>query len=408
MSATTRSTRHGSVRLLTSPWALAALMAAAGVLLALALGALRPLLASVLPGDENWNGDYADVGQMVRWIVGDTTEAPFYKSALSGVVMLVGAALGQWAYVTRRRWRGFEIAYGTGLWPWLTVSALLGLVLSNLVWGWTIGYFDAWQPTFVPFVSVPPAVVLVYGRGWRVTLTGAVLGPLLTTPVSILIVNEICVPFALPSVVGNTGGMAIGALFAFAVCRVLPWMPQPMSPPDDPTPEHHDPASPPLSSTTRRGWVPRRILADFTEAQFYGNEWASAGLLLGVVVAFLLNPVLPVYSSGLLPALLAAQVLSAAIAVPLWRSRWAQAGWYPSFVPVVSVAPACVVTFGGSVQAIVAGAVLGALAGPPLAATIARRLPADFHPFIGNVASMAICTAVIVPLLKLLPGFGTV
>jgi hypothetical protein len=75
-------------------------------------------------------------------------------------------------------------------------------------------------------------------------------------------------------------------------------------------------------------------------------------------------------------------------------------------VPVVSVAPACVVTFSGSVQAIVAGAVLGALAGPPLAATIARRLPGDFHPFIGNVASMAICTAVIVPLLKLLPGFG--
>jgi hypothetical protein len=408
MSAITRSTRHSSVRLLTSPWALATLVAAAGVFLAVALGALKPLLASVLPGDENWNGNYADVDQMVRWIIGDTTEAPFYKSALSGVVMFVGATLGQWAYVTRRRWRGFDIAYGTGLWPWLTISTLLGLVLGNLVWGWTIGYYyDAWQPTFVPFVSVPPAVVLVYGRGWRVTLTGAVLGPLLTTPVSILIVNEICVPFALPSVVGNTGGMAIGALLAFAVCRVLPWMPQPMSTPDDPTPEHHDPANPPLSSTTRRCWVPRRILADFTEAQFYGNEWASAGLLLGVVVAFLLNPVLPVYDSGLLPALLAAQVLSAAIAVPLWRSRWAQAGWYPSFVPVVSVAPACVVTFGGSVQAIVAGAVLGALVGPPLAATIARRLPADFHPFIGNVASMAICTAVIVSLLKLLPGFGT-
>lgn len=47
----------------------------------------------------------------------------------------------------------------------------------------------------------------------------------------------------------------------------------------------------------------------------------------------------------------------------------------------------------------------GAVAGPPLAALISRRLPADFHPFIGNVASMAVCTLVGVPLLGLLPGF---
>jgi uncharacterized membrane protein YfcA len=51
-----------------------------------------------------------------------------------------------------------------------------------------------------------------------------------------------------------------------------------------------------------------------------------------------------------------------------------------SFVPVVSIAPATVLTFGGSLQSIVAGAVLGALIGPPLAAAVARRLPADFQP----------------------------
>jgi hypothetical protein len=85
-------------------------------------------------------------------------------------------------------------------------------------------------------------------------------------------VNEICVSFGLASGVGSSGGMAIGALFAFAVFRVLPWMPQSMSPPDDLTPEHHDPAGPPPSSTTSRGWVPRRIVADFSEAPFYGNE----------------------------------------------------------------------------------------------------------------------------------------
>jgi hypothetical protein len=50
------------------------------------------------------------------------------------------------------------------------------------------------------------------------------------------------------------------------------------------------------------------------------------------------------------------------------------------------------------------GALAGALVAPPLAATISRCLPADFHPFVGNVASMSFSTVLIVPLLELVPG----
>ena len=32
-------------------------------------------------------------------------------------------------------------------------------------------------------------------------------------------------------------------------------------------------------------WVLRRALADLSEAQFFGNEWASAALLVGAFVA---------------------------------------------------------------------------------------------------------------------------
>ncbi|WP_329253214.1 hypothetical protein OG417_10305 [Actinoallomurus sp. NBC_01490] len=110
----------------------------------------------------------------------------------------------------------------------------------------------------------------------------------------------------------------------------------------------------------------------------------------------------------MLPALLTAQVIAATVGVLVYRRRWAEDGWYPTFVPVVSVAPATVLTYGSTVQAVVAGAVLGALAGPPLAAWISRRLPADFHPFIGNVVSMTVCTLVAIPLLGALPGFTAI
>jgi hypothetical protein len=64
-----------------------------------------------------------------------------------------------------------------------------------------------------------------------------------------------------------------------------------------------------------------------------------------------------------------------------------------------------IVTQTNAVQATVTGAVLGALIGPPFAAAVARLLPTDFHPFIGNVVSMAASTAAIVAALSVLPGF---
>lgn len=366
-------------------------------------------LPHLLPGYADWQSQaYRNPWQFLRWFAGDTTEAEFFKTGLGGVGMLAGGWIAHAAWKRGRRWAGFPISYGTGLWPWLTGSALLGLLLSDVAWGWTLPASGSWQPTFVPFVSVPPAVVLIYGAGWSVALTGAVLGAALTTPVALVVVNFVCAPLDLPSVVGNVTGMWVGALLAFLICRHLPWMPSATSgSADGAGQEDATGAEVQASALPRQGpaWVVRRALADFTEAQFYGNEIASIGLIGGTLLTFLLNPLVPVYGDGMLPALLTAQVLTATLAVLLYRRRWAETGWYPTFVPVVSVAPAVVLTYGSTIQAVVTGAVLGAIAGPPVAAWVAKRLPADFHPFIGNVVSMTICTAVAIPVLGLLPGF---
>lgn len=74
---------------------------------------------------------------------------------------------------------------------------------------------------------------------------------------------------------------------------------------------------------------------------------------------------------------------------------------------MVSVAPATVLAFGGTTGSVIAGALTGALAGPPLAAAISGRLPADTHPFVGNVISMSVSTAVTVPLLHFIPGIAS-
>lgn len=342
------------------------------------------------------------------WLFGDVSEAEFYASLLGGVGLLALAFLAYRLDQSGSRWRGFPISYGTGLWPWVFAASLLGLVISVSLFGGLLS--GGWVPTFVPFVSVPAGVVFIYGRGWGKALTGGVLGGLITFPIAYLVIQYVLTPLELPPVIGAVTGMWLGAIVVFELCRFLPWMTREDAPPEgDDIPETEEGAnvreSPPTNDPGARGWFSRRVLAEFSEAQLYGNELASAGLLLGTLLSWALNPMHPALGSGLLPAIILSQVITAAVGILLHYEGWQENAWYPTFVPVVSVAPAAVLTYGGTMQSIIAGAVLGAIAGPPVAQAIIKRLPDHWHLFIGNTLSMAICTLVIVPALGLLPGF---
>lgn len=279
-------------------------------------------------------------------------------------------------------------------------AALTSLFLGNLAWGWTL-MPGVWQPLFVPVVSVAPAMVVLYGPGWRVASTAAVLGALLTPPAAVLLVDQVCQPLDLPPVVGATGGMAMGAVVAFWLCRNLPWMPTPGAWRSRRQDILGTGASDPTAS---RLWIPRRALADFSEAQFFGNEWSSLSMIAGAIVAYATMPSSIAYGTGLFAAVLVGQGMTAVAGVTIWRGRWRARGFYPTFVPVVSVAPAAVLAYDGTPMSVMLGALTGALVAPPVAAAISDRLPASFHPFIGNVASMSVCTALIVPLLAFIPG----
>ncbi|MCP1441573.1 hypothetical protein J3D54_000705 [Pseudomonas sp. GGS8] len=357
----------------------------------------------------SWSAHWPDYSHMVsslpepnawlRWVLGDISEVAFYKHEFASIGLLAGAYLAYWANRTGKAWQGFTISYGSGLWPWLITSSLLGLLLSNLLWGWTVTA-TSWQPTFAAFVSLPAAMVLMFGAGWKVTINGAIMGAVLVTPMCLLIVNYVCNPLGLPAVIGNVSGMAIASVGTFLLCRYLPSLVKS----DSPEKPSESPSASAITKTPDYGifWSLRRILADFSEAPFFGNEWASLGLIAGALVAYTLNPTSPVYGTGLLPQLIAAQALTSALGVMIWRRQWMLHGWYPTYVPLVSVVPAAILTYGGSWQVITSSALLGALIAPPLACAIAKRLPADMHPFIGNVLSMAISTLLIIPFIGLL------
>ncbi|MCD4853065.1 hypothetical protein LN996_19785 [Arthrobacter sp. AK01] len=333
-----------------------------------------------------------------RWFLGDMTEPLFFASDLAALGLLAGAALAWFAGRRRKGWAG-SLTYGTGLWPWVLASASLSLLLSNLAFGWMLD--DGWQPTFVPFVCVAPAMVLVYGPGWKTCLTAAILGASTTTPLALLLIPIVSTPFGLPVVVANVLAMSVGSVVSFIVARQLPWLA--LREPHQPAREDQPPSGANLTFRNDALWAARRILKDFTETHFFANELASIGVILGVAAAFVLNPGLPSYGSNLLPHILFAQALTSAIGVVLWQRWYRGGGWAATYASVVSVAPAAVLAYGGSWSAIVGGAVLGAILAPPIARAVSARLPAGFHPVIGNTAAMAVSTAAALPLLGLLP-----
>lgn len=375
--------------------------------LATGMHALGPVLTERGPTYSEWVQPLPnDLLTRIQWFLGDMTEPQFYKSWLASIGLLAGATLAWWAGTRGKKWAGMPISYGSGLWPWILGSATLSLALSNLAFGAWLS--EGWQPTFVPFVCVATAVVLVYGKGWPVLLTGAILGAATTTPVAMVLIKFVTGPAALPPVVANTLAMSLGAAITFIVVRYVPWMqlPKPI-PQQDPEPHIESPAA----ITTIAGkptlvkeaiWTIRRVIADFTETQFFANELASIGVILGVVGAFLLNPLFPAYGANLLPQILFVQALTSAIGVIVWRHLYRGGGWAPTYISVVSVGPASVLAYNGSALSIIGGAVAGALLCPIIARAVSARLPKDFHPFIGNTISMAISVSLIVPGLGLI------
>ena len=249
-------------------------------------------------------------------------------------------------------------------------------------------------------MSVASAIIFLYGGNLKSLLTGGTLGALLTTPIALYVRYELCIPNQLPEVIGAVTGMWLGGIIALEVCKVLPWMKL-----EDVAQPSTEPVSDKITLSEYKLTNPnrffiRRLLADYTEPMFVGNEIAGLFLIIGTLITWFFNPMHPAYGSGLLPNIILSQIISGSFAIYIYWEGWRDNDWYPTFVPIVSIAPACVLFYGGTMPVIFISAILGALFGPPIANLINRNIPEHWHIFIGLTFSMALCTLIITIILK--------
>jgi hypothetical protein len=383
-----------------------------GFIISIGIGLLIYLVLSGMNFQTNWldyntivaNAD-SNVFYKFIWYIMNFTEAQFYAGVFASLGLILGGIVAWRLDVKNSKLAGFNVCYGSNMFPWVLASQLLSLFIAIFILKYTSLFGNGeytWLPTFITVVGAPPAIMLLYGPSIKALLTGSILGGIMGFPVAFWISNNIIPVLEVPGVVSNVFTMTITGLIVCCIAKALPWMEKvPAKPLNRPVKSEKET----LEEMEKPLWSVRRVLADFSEAQFYGNEIAGLFVILGVCLDWVLNANHGAYASGAIPAIILSQFVGSAVGVFLYFNKYVEKGWYGTYVPVVSVGPACVLMFGATMPVAITAGILGGIIGPALAEYFCDKLPEDYHPTIGNVTSMGVTTIVVSMIIKVLPWF---
>ena len=346
---------------------------------------------------------HSNILYKLLWFLMNFTDPEFYASFLASAFIIFGGVLAWRLDKKRSKYRGFNVCYGTNMFPWVFGAQVLSAGIAIFVMGYTrdLSATNTWVPTFITIVGAPVAIMYIFGPSVQALLTGSILGGVISVPIATWISSTIIPVIEVPGVVANVMTMALTGALLIQVCYVLPWMKKvPMSPID-----YQEPAlsqEEELANVKTTKWFVRRAFADFSEAQFYGNEIAGLFVIVGACLDFILFPQI---ASNMLGSILLGQFVAGGVGILLYHEQYAKQGWYATYVPVVSVAPACILAFGGGIPVALVAGVLGGIISAPTAEFFAKKLPDGFHGTIANVTSMAISTIIVYTVMNILPCF---
>lgn len=354
------------------------------------------------------NGAAENWGYRLLWVIGDLSEGTVHKSLFASIGLLLFGFYAHTLFKKNSNNQGFSICAGLGLFPWVVVAAFSGMLVSSALYANNLT--TAWVPTFLPGCTIPPAIVFLYGKGWKVSLTGGIISGIIQFPLGYGGM-QLAAKIGLPGISGSAVfGMAISGIIICEIVKRLPWMKSLVDKQAteaaeaaknalkaESTPEVEKPLPPTVG--TGVFWMIRRSLADFTEIYFMGNEIAGLGLVLGLLLSWLLNPAHCGYGGpNFTSAILAGQFMASSLAIFFHYDKWQKFGWYNTFTASIALG-AFVLTFGATIQVLVLGAILAAALCPFFAATLAAKLN-KWPGVVGGTAGMGIAIGICSVIMK--------
>ncbi|MGN0608517.1 MAG: hypothetical protein ACI4J6_04890 [Oscillospiraceae bacterium] len=251
-----------------------------------------------------------DILCTAEWLIAEIPEGQVMRTWPAAVFMLAFALLGYYFERRDSRFRGTDIAGGKGAFFPLLAVCTGAMLLANAV------YFRAtengWAATFISFCSLAPTLFFIYGTGVKKVITEIVLGGLAPVGFAVYIAMPFIVkPLGLPAFVSAAIGMAVTVPLCVLLCRRLPWMTEADFSAFKPSPENKRKIS------DGRLFI-RRLLADPSELICWGSSWATVGMYIGSLLAWVLNPSSGSCAEGRFPEVMCCQLLTIATSIFIW------------------------------------------------------------------------------------------
>ncbi len=293
----------------------------------------------------------------VMWYIGDMTEGALVKTVPASIGMVIMALIACALERKKSRHAGTGVGGNGRIFPAILIGSLISAALCQLIYG---SFFSAgWIPTFTPFLLVP-AYLMSFGANVQKTITAIILGALIPFPISYVLIYYVVLPLQLPLFIGNAFGMMLAIIIGTEISRLLPWM---MKKDVVPAPAAETIAAP--TPVYGNKFFVRRVFADTNELVFWGSNLAGIGMYVGATVAWVLNPMHPIYGLGNFPIMLCAQVCSTALAILIWYPKYAKTGIAFTF-PGIVLTSAIATTYANAWQIMIPTIIVGALVFAPL------------------------------------------
>ncbi len=343
----------------------------------------------------------------VFWIIGDFTEAVVYKSLIASIALIIGSIIAHNLCRKKPELKIYPISFGAGLLPWILVGATVGLTVSSLLYADTVGT-AGWLPTFLPGCTIPAALVVMYGGGWKTSLSGGILSGIIQYPLAQIGV-DISAKLNLPGFTFVTIiGMCIGGIIIVEIFRLLPWNRGLVKGTVKPKVKPYENKEPVLPEPNM-GWMLRRAVTDLTELSFLGSEIVGVFIIAGAFLSWFLNPAHICYAAPIMfPAIFTTQILCGSLCAFVYYDKWAEFGFFPSFSALIG-ASVCVMQYGTSLPIIIIAVLLNTFITAPIVnigfgymAKNVKRYPV----MCGVVVCMGVCIGIISEIIMLILRSG--
>lgn len=272
----------------------------------------------------------------LMWVLIDFSQGTFMASIPATIFLVIAVLIAGHLEKKNSPLMGSGVDGNHRLLVRMIISALIALLLSQLLFSGFFPDFGGWIPTFGAFLSVQIFVV-AFGASPAKLVTNIIVASIVTFFTCLFFLKFVVMPLGLPLFCCIAFGLVAGVPICCELFRLMPWMIKPDAVKKEPAAPKEETAAPAAEAKapSENRFFFHRVFGDIGELVVWGSSLAVLAMYAGTIISWLMNPLHAGYGVGNLPLMICSQIIVAAISIFIWYPRWKKNGWTFTFASVI-------------------------------------------------------------------------